>query len=141
MQQGLLKKATAKVVDRVARRLVRASTLQLSQLVARETILEFLSRLFPLDPGYALVRVGPSGDGGYLIPDDLVGVTHCFSPGVASVSGFEEELARMGVGCFLADYSVDSPEATSERVRFLKSSSVPIPMKRISLWMIGSQRV
>ncbi|WP_294610046.1 hypothetical protein [uncultured Roseovarius sp.] len=30
-----------------------------------------------------LVRIGGDGDGGYMMPDDFDGITHCFSPGVA----------------------------------------------------------
>lgn len=120
MQKAQLKRVPAKVMNRIVGRLVRGSTLQLSQLVAHETILEFLSRLFPIDSGHPLMRVGPSGDGGYLIPDDLGGVTHCFSPGVAGISGFEEELARRGISCLLADYSVESPAVSAERIRFVK---------------------
>ena len=65
--------------------------------------------LRPLDSGVALIRVGPDGDGGYLIPDDLDGIEHAFSPGVATQSGFEAALAARGIGVFLADFSVAGP--------------------------------
>jgi hypothetical protein len=44
-----------------------------------------------------------------LIPDDLDGIEYCFSPGVNTVSDFENELADRGIRSFLADYSVDGP--------------------------------
>ena len=75
------------------------------------TLRALLSALRPLDPGVPLIRVGPDGDGGYLVPDDLDGIRYAFSPGVSNESGFELELARRGQRVFLADYSVDGPAA------------------------------
>jgi hypothetical protein len=68
-----------------------------------------LRALRPLDPGIPLIRVGPENDGGYLVPDDLDGIRHVFSPGVSTESGFEAQLADRGMQVFLADYSVDAP--------------------------------
>lgn len=68
-----------------------------------------LRSLRPVDGGHALVRIGPDGDGGYLVPDDLDGITDVFSPGVATESGFEAELAERGMRVFLADASVEGP--------------------------------
>lgn len=41
-----------------------------------------------------LARVGPEGDGGYWIPQDLSGIEHVFSPGVGGQWGFELALAE-----------------------------------------------
>jgi hypothetical protein len=68
-----------------------------------------LRSLRPVDGGYNLVRLGPDGDGGYLVPDDLAGIEYAFSPGVSTESGFEAALAARGQRVFLADYSVDRP--------------------------------
>jgi hypothetical protein len=65
--------------------------------------------LRPLDGGVDLIRLGPAGDGGYLIPDDLEGISYAFSPGISTESGFETDLAARGMRVFLADYSVDGP--------------------------------
>lgn len=56
-----------------------------------------------------LIRVGPSGDGGYLIPDDLDDIGYCLSPGVSDQSGFERDLADRGITSLLADFSVEAP--------------------------------
>lgn len=54
-----------------------------------------------------LVRIGGAGDGAYLIPDHLEGIEACFSPGVASCTALEQELAdRHGIPSFLCDASV-----------------------------------
>ncbi len=68
-----------------------------------------LQALRPREPGVELIRLGPESDGGYLIPDDLAGIRHVFSPGVSNESGFEAALAERGMQVFLADYSVDGP--------------------------------
>lgn len=62
----------------------------------------------PVATNFPLIRVGGEGDGGYLIPDDLQGISACFSPGVSTIADFEEELVKRHIPCFLADYSVKS---------------------------------
>lgn len=53
-----------------------------------------------------LIRIGPDSDGGYLVPDDLDGVTTCFSPGVSNRKDFEDHLTRaFGIKCHMCDYS------------------------------------
>jgi hypothetical protein len=70
--------------------------------------------------GHDLIRVGPSGDGGYLLPDDIDGVNYCLSPGVAACSNFEDEMASRGMQVFLADKSVDGPAVKNDSFRFTK---------------------
>lgn len=65
-----------------------------------------------------LIRLGPEGDGGYVVPDDLDGVTALFSPGVAFVSGFERDCADRGIAVFMADKSVERPAAEHGRFTF-----------------------
>jgi hypothetical protein len=71
-----------------------------------EFIRRFQSQMTPVD----LIRIGGSGDGGYLVPNDLEGIKHCFSPGVDYTANFENELVdRYGMKCFMADASVEAP--------------------------------
>ena len=57
-----------------------------------------------------LIRIGPAtGDGGYLVPDDLVGVTHAISPGVGPVVGFDLDLVERGMTVTMLDASVAGP--------------------------------
>ena len=72
-------------------------------------ILGLMRKLRPQNCGIELIRFGGSGDGGYLIPDDLGGIEYCFSPGVNTVSDFENQLADRKIKSFLADFSVDAP--------------------------------
>jgi hypothetical protein len=69
----------------------------------------FLESIFPVSTEHPLIRIGGNSDGGYLIPDDLLGIRTCFSPGVSNNAGFEEALASRGIRSFMADYSVEGP--------------------------------
>jgi hypothetical protein len=67
-----------------------------------------------------LIRIGGSGDGSYLVPDDLDGLAACFSPGVAESANFELALSNKGIRSFMADYSVDGVPVTNELFDFEK---------------------
>jgi hypothetical protein len=77
-----------------------------------------LDSLHPIQTQYPLRRLGPQGDGGYLLPDDLDGVTACFSPGVGSVSGFESACANLNMRVLMADASVNL--SGNERFEFTR---------------------
>ena len=81
----------------------------------------FIEKLRPKPVGKNLIRIGGNGDGGYLLPDDLSGISTCFSPGVDITSTFEEELAeRYGVNSFMVDFSVDKPPIENKLFHFEK---------------------
>lgn len=79
-----------------------------------------LADLQPVVTDVPLIRVGPKGDGGYLVPDDLGGIEACFSPGVADISDFELDCANRGMRVFLADRSVDGPAVDHANFEFVK---------------------
>ena len=57
---------------------------------------------------HELIRVGGAKDGAYLLPDDVLGIGACFSPGVNNVKDFEDELTRKyGVKCHMCDFTSD----------------------------------
>lgn len=99
--------------------LARASAFP-TKVTDRTELLSLMKKLHPVSTDRELVRLGPKNDGGYLIPNDLAGVQACFSPGVSSVSGFEEDCTELGMKAFLADRSVDRPVAENERFYFTK---------------------
>lgn len=84
-------------------------SLRLSKGSSNQDLAEFFKAVQPVKTEHQLIRIGGQQDGGYLLPDDLNGITTCFSPGVAEAAHFEEDLARRGIKSFLADYSVDRP--------------------------------
>ena len=81
----------------------------LQRKVPDEAVRRTLARLHPVSTPVGLIRIGGEGDGGYLVPDDLEGITACFSPGVDVLANFESDMAARGIPCFLADASVDGP--------------------------------
>lgn len=86
----------------------------------KKAVLAFMQSLSPIETEHQLVRIGGVADGGYLVPDDLIGINAVFSPGVADTADFESAFASRGVRCFLADYSVDAPPISSPLFHFEK---------------------
>ena len=81
----------------------------------------FIEKFRPKSVGKELIRVGGKGDGAYLLPDDLSGISACFSPGVDVSSTFEEELAESyGIDSFMVDFSVDKPPIENKHFHFEK---------------------
>ena len=86
----------------------------------KQLIKSLLIKLSPVCTDKNLIRLGPNGDGGYLVPDDLDDIEACFSPGVSDISGFEKDCANLGMKVFMADRSVDHPIETHEKFKFTK---------------------
>jgi len=93
----------------------------ITNITSEKRLRKFISQFYPHSVGLDLVRLGGDADGGYLVPDDLAGLTACFSPGVSDVAGFELALAEgYGVMCHLADASVEGPPVHHENIYFEK---------------------
>jgi FkbM family methyltransferase len=104
----------------LGRRLVTQSgRWAVTKTVEPNSLIELLGRLHPVLPEQDLRRIGPAGDGGYLLPDDLNGIAACFSPGVGDLSGFELDCVELGMRAHLADASVASPQFADERLDFI----------------------
>ncbi len=95
--------------------------LKLQNIVYWSRIRSWLPKLYPVLPSRPLIRLGPEGDGGYLVPDDLEGIEACFSPGVDIESGFELACAERGMKVFMADGSVDAPPLDHPNFSFTKT--------------------
>lgn len=89
-------------------------------LVDEKPLLDLISSLRPKHTDRALERFGSSGDGGYVMPDDLDGIGGCVSPGVSTECSFDTQIADMGIDVFLADASVPGPPVAHERFKFSK---------------------
>lgn len=85
-----------------------------------------IKKLHPFSTDKSLIRFGPNGDGGYLIPDDFKGIEACFSPGVGNISAFEQDCLKYGMQVFLADKSVDSPAIKNDKLFFIKNFIGPL---------------
>ena len=79
-----------------------------------------VQRLAPVYGGKDLIRLGPKGDGGYLVPDDLSDIEALFSRGVCQVSDFERDCADLGMKVYMADKSVDGPATNHNSFNFIK---------------------
>lgn len=90
-------------------------------LTSCQDLQALLNRLRPLVCDQGLIRLGPQGDGGYLLPNDIDGLDACFSPGVDYISGFEKDCAERGMKVFMADYSVEGPAEEHELFHFTKN--------------------
>ncbi|NDC36430.1 MAG: hypothetical protein EBZ48_00045 [Proteobacteria bacterium] len=70
---------------------------------------EVLEQLKPQPCPYPMIRIGGACDGSYLIPDDLDGISSCFSPGVNNFKTFEDELTlQHSIKCHMCDFSSDA---------------------------------
>lgn len=108
----------SKSVRAALMRLVDPLGIDVSEQTPHDDLSALVRDLRPLKS--ELIRVGPGGDGGYLLPDDLDGIDYVFSPGVSDESGFESALADRGMQVFLADYSVDGPAERHDNFVFDK---------------------
>ncbi|MBK8356390.1 MAG: hypothetical protein IPL13_13755 [Saprospiraceae bacterium] len=90
----------------------------------KDDLVSFIKKLSPLKTNLELIRLGPNGDGGYLVPDDLENIEACFSPGVDKISEFEKACSLLEMKIFMADKSVDNPILDIEKYRykFLKNT-------------------
>jgi hypothetical protein len=74
----------------------------------------------PVATNIPLIRIGADEDGGYLIPDDLTGISACYSPGVDQIASFETALLEHGIPSHLADLSVEGPPPGTAAASFIK---------------------
>jgi hypothetical protein len=107
-------------IEKLNRKLLFKFISKFSRNTSDQELRSFLQKLHPVTTTKPLVRIGGEGDGGYLLPDDLEGVTRCFSPGVALTSNFELDLAAIGIPSSLADYSVDYSTSENNLLKFDK---------------------
>jgi len=96
--------------------------LVVQEVVPKEKVIQLIKRLHPVQTQYELIRLGPKGDGGYLVPDCLDNILACFSPGVSVMSGFELDCLNLGMQVFMVDGSVDKPNwnISEDRYSFKK---------------------
>lgn len=88
-----------------------------------DAVLDTLGLLAPRPVGHGFVRLGSAQDGGYVVPDDLDGITDLVSPGVSDEIGFDlAALDRLGpdARAHLFDASVEGPPVDDPRIRFTR---------------------
>jgi len=118
--KNFLFKKSRNLFYRIINPLVKYFGFHLNSSVELLKIKSLIEKLYPVNSGINLIRIGPDSDGGYLIPEDLDGLTALFSPGVDIESRFELELAKRGLKVFLADLSVENPSVIHPNFFFIK---------------------
>jgi len=86
----------------------------------QDEIFQLIRALRPRGTVAPLIRIGPNGDGGYLLPDDLDGVSACISPGVSFEIGFDRAMADRGIEVYMVDASVPGPPKANDRFHFTR---------------------
>lgn len=81
-------------------------------------ILELTRRLRPHRSRFAKVRVGTLGDGGYVLPDDLDGISAVLSLGIGDEVSFDLHFAQRGAPVFQYDPTVAGPPLAHENFHF-----------------------
>lgn len=111
-----------KIIKNTVKSLLEKKGILLVRATEKEKIINFIESLYPYQIQSELIRIGPNGDGGYLVPNDLDGIEACFSPGVGNISKFETDCLKHGMKIFLADKSVEEPnfDLPKEKYDFLK---------------------
>lgn len=93
----------------------------LDRRAERDEVLRLLRKTQPQQPDCGLIRIGSESDGGYIVPDDLSGISHCISPGVSTEVRCDFELAEQGMRIVMADASVEGPPVTHPNFEFFKT--------------------
>ena len=95
------------VLVRIILRFLKLDSFRIS---GYKQVLEVCSYFVPVTTNHELIRIGNSGPGGYLVPNDLQGISAVFSPGCAKQWTFEKDLyEKFGIIPFLADRLEDKP--------------------------------
>jgi hypothetical protein len=108
------------IIERFVIARLKAAGTYPTKMTKKTELEDLVAKLRPRQPDRSVIRLGPAADGGYLVPDDLDGITACYSPGVANISGFEKDCAEQGIRVYMADYSVHGPAASHELFDFTK---------------------
>jgi hypothetical protein len=69
-------------------------------------ILSLLQHIQPRNSTFAKTRIGSLGDGGYVLPNDLCGISHVLSIGIGNEVSFDLHFAELGVPVYQYDPSV-----------------------------------
>jgi hypothetical protein len=109
-------------IKRAINKVLAKTDILIQEKTPKSDVLDLIKKLHPKKTIKPLIRMGPNGDGGYLIPDDIENIEACFSPGVDQISGFEEDCSNAEMRLFLADKSVDFPPINlpKEKFNFIK---------------------
>ncbi len=96
--------------------------LNISTTIKKSQLIKILNKIKPYNVGFKLIRIGSPNDGGYLVPDILNEIKHCFSPGVGNNTEFEKQIIDKGIKTFMADGSVNKENIKLDNFNFIKKN-------------------
>lgn len=114
-------------------------------MIGQYNILAFLRLLKVKRPlTKQMIRMGNNFDGGYIVCDDMSGVTSAISIGIGENTSFDNELAELGIKVLQFDHTVQGPPVNHPNFIFSKlawdetNPGIGISLSRIfthfSLW-------
>jgi hypothetical protein len=111
-----------KILKKILVQRLEKKGIELQKVTDKRKITKLIDSLYPYQIQKDLIRLGPNGDGGYLVPNDLEGIESCFSPGVDRISEFELDCLKYGMKIYMADKSVDKPnlDISMDKYNFIK---------------------
>tara|TARA_B110000971_G_scaffold26680_1_gene24038 strand:- start:271 stop:1104 length:834 start_codon:yes stop_codon:yes gene_type:complete len=87
----------------------------------RKKISKTLKKLLPYQIDVSLVRLGEKNDGGYLVPDDLVGIDKNYSAGVGFLTQYEKDLEeKYSIKSNMLDFNEIDKTILPSEASFLK---------------------
>ncbi len=99
-------------------------------------VVEALSLLTPYDIDKPKIRIGPHGDGGYVLVDDISIDQAVVSYGISFEYEFDRELAEKGHDVYMFDHTIEGIRSTTSRMRFFKEGVAGKTDKASSLFSI-----
>ncbi|WP_049768176.1 discoidin domain-containing protein [Methylocella silvestris] len=99
-------------------------------------VVEALSLLTPYDIDKPKRRIGPKGDGGYVLVDDLSVDQAIVSYGISFEYEFDREMAEAGHDVYMFDHTIEGVNATTSRMHFFKEGVAGITDSPKSLYSI-----
>ena len=92
------------------RRLLHFFNLEIVHSSHKNEVLDLIRLLQPKPSYFNALRVGPNGDGGYVVPEDLIDIQYAFSPGCNNAWEFEYHLGEeWGIKSFMLDVQEKKP--------------------------------
>jgi hypothetical protein len=72
-------------------------------------VLSMLRKMQQRKSSFRKIRIGSLGDGGYVVPDDLAGISHVISIGIGQEVSFDLHFARLNIPVYQYDPTVSGP--------------------------------
>jgi len=83
-------------------------------------IISITKKLKPFNSEFKKIRIGTLGDGGYVLPNDLLSISSLLSIGIGSEVSFDLHFAKLGVPIYQYDPTVEAPPISHPNFEFHK---------------------